>query len=167
MELMTVMVILSILMVLLLKLTDTMRARAEKASCAANLRHLYAGAAGYVMDRGQWPQVPGELVRKDSKEYAKQWINALAPYGISQQNWLCPTQHRSLNAPDMTKDENRRLDYNATPFDAKPNTPYLWPKQPWFVEHASSHDGGPLLILTDGKIITLREAIGPRGPTWR
>lgn len=167
MELMTVMVIISILMVLLLKLTDTMRARAEKASCVANLRNLYAGAAGYVMDRGEWPQIAGDLVRKDSKEYAKLWINALAPYGISQQNWLCPTQHRSLNAPDMTNDENRRLDYNATPFDSKPNTPYLWPKQPWFVEHASSHDGGPLLILTDGKIITLREAIGPRGPTWR
>ena len=160
MELMTVMVIISILMVLLLKVTDTMRARAEKANCLSNLKNLYTGAAGYVMDHQQWPQIPPTLVRQNSKEYAKLWINALAPYGISQQNWLCPTNQRSLNGPDMTKDENRRVDYNATPFDSKPGTPYLWPRQPWFVEHSSAHDGGPLMILTNGKLMTMEQMTG-------
>jgi hypothetical protein len=160
MELMTVMVIMSILMVLLLKATDTMRARAEKANCVSNLKNLYTGTATYLVDRGQWPQIPAKLVREDAKEYARLWINSLAPYGMSQKNWICPTQHRSLNTPDLTKDENRRVDYNATPFDSRPNTPYLWPRQPWFVEHASSHDGGPLLIMTNGKILTMEEATG-------
>ncbi len=167
MELMTVMVIISILMVLLLRVTDTMRERAEKANCVSNLKNLYAGAAGYVMDRQQWPQIPGNLVQKNSKEYAALWIDALAPYGISQSNWLCPTQQRNLKAPDMKEKENRRVDYNATPFDSRPYTAYQWPKQPWFVEHASSHDGGPLLIQTNGKILTLREAIGPRAGRWK
>jgi prepilin-type N-terminal cleavage/methylation domain-containing protein len=162
MELMTVMVIMSILMVLLLKATDSMRARAEKANCISNLKSLYTGAAAYVMDKGEWPQVPARLVRTNSKEYAKLWINSLAPYGISQRNWICPTKQRNMGAPDLTKDENRRIDYNATPFDSRPHTAYLWPRQPWFVEHAASHDGGPLLIMTNGRVMTMREAIGPK-----
>ena len=160
MELMTVIVIISILMVLLLKVTDTMKARADKASCVSNLKNLYAGAGSYVLDHQQWPQISPTLVRSNSREYAKLWINALAPYGLSQRNWVCPTAQRSLNGPDLTNDKNRRVDYNATPFDARPNTPYLWPRQPWFVEHTSSHDGGPLLILTSGKVMTLQEATG-------
>lgn len=160
MELMTVMVIMSILAVLLLKVTDTMKARAEKASCISNLKNLYAGAGSYVLDHQQWPQISPTLVQSDATEYAKLWINALAPYGLSQRNWVCPTAQRSLNGPDLTNEKNRRVDYNATPFDAKPNTPYMWPRQPWFVEHTSSHDGGPLLILTNGKILTLEEATG-------
>ncbi|RYD74764.1 MAG: prepilin-type N-terminal cleavage/methylation domain-containing protein, partial [Verrucomicrobiaceae bacterium] len=41
MELMTVLVIISILMVLLLKVTDSVKARAEKGSCISNLKNLY------------------------------------------------------------------------------------------------------------------------------
>jgi hypothetical protein len=109
--------------------------------------------------QGHWPQVSPRLARDDSKEYARLWIEALRPYGLTQENWVCATQQRSLGGPDLTRKDSARVDYNATPFDDRPYTAYLWPTQPWFVEHASVHDGGPLLIYTNGQVVTLEQAM--------
>lgn len=164
-ELGFVIAVIAILLTMVFAITETMQARAEKSKCMANLRGLYSGAAFYVIDQGHWPQIDPTLVRDDSTEYAKLWIEALRPYGLSQENWICATQHRALGSPDYTKPEGMRVDYNATPFDDRPNTAYLWPTQPWFVEHASVHDGGPLLIYTSGRIVTLAEALRTRSAT--
>ncbi len=161
-ELSFVVLVIAILLMMIVGITDSMRARAEKSKCMGNLRGLYSGAACYVMDQGHWPQISPSLLAGDSKDYANLWIQALSPYGLSQQNWICPTQQRSLGDPDLTKKEAARVDYNATPFDDRPHTPYLWPTQPWFVEHAAEHDGGPLLIYTSGRVVTLEEAVRNR-----
>ncbi len=158
-ELMFSIVIVGILLTMIVAITESMRARAEKAGCMANLRGLYSGAAVYVMDQGHWPQIDPILIQHDSKQYAKLWISALQPYGLSQKNWICGAQQRSLGGPDLTDEKQMRVDYNATPFDDRANTAYLWPHQPWFVEHASVHDGGPLLIYTTGQVVTLAEAL--------
>ena len=154
--------IIGILLTMVFSITETINARAEKSKCMANLRGLYSGAACYVTDQGHWPQIDPTLARDDSKEYANLWITALGPYGLSQQNWICATQHRALGSPDLTRKDGARVDYNATPFDDRPNTAYLWSTQPWFVEHAAVHDGGPLLIYTNGRILTLAEAMRTR-----
>ena len=158
-ELTFVIAIIGILLVMVFSITESMRARAEKSKCMANLRGLYSGAAFYVIDHSHWPQIDPALARDDSKEYAKLWIDALHPYGLVQENWICATQQRSLGGPDYQTKEGTRVDYNATPFDDQPGTPYKWPTQPWFVEHASVHDGGPLLIFTNGRVLTLGEAL--------
>jgi prepilin-type N-terminal cleavage/methylation domain-containing protein len=158
-ELAIVIVIIGILLTMVVGISDSMRARAEKAKCMANLRGLYSGAASYVMDQGHWPQINPRLIRDDSKEYARLWIAALRPYGLSQQNWICATQQRALGNPDLTERDAACVDYNATPFDDRPYTAYQWPTQPWFVEHASVHDGGPLLIYTNGQVVTLTQAM--------
>ena len=164
-ELAFVILIIGILLTMLLGISDSFRARAEKAKCMANLRGLYSGASSYVTDQGHWPQINPNLSRDNSKEYARQWIEALSPYGISQVNWVCPTQQQSLGGPDLTEKNYARVDYNATPFDDRPYTAYLWPTQPWFVEHASVHDGGPLLIYTNGQVVTLAQAMQTRSST--
>ena len=134
-----------------------MRARAAKANCMVNLRNLFVAAASHVQDQEKWPQIQVRLIQSNPKEYAKQWIAALSPYGIAQPSWICPSQQEILGGPDLS--ENPRVDYNATPFDAKPRTAYKWARQPWFVEHASVHDGGPLLICADGAVMSMKEAL--------
>src|SRR5262249_12971091 len=146
-------------MTLLVGSYGTMRARAEKSNCSSNLRNLYVGAASYVQDQGHWPQISTDLLPGNRQEYASQWITALSKYGISVHSWVCPTVQRSLGNPDLNIPLNARIDYNPMPFDDRPNTAYTWPTQPWFVEHAASHDGGPLLIYTNGQILGLYDAI--------
>jgi prepilin-type N-terminal cleavage/methylation domain-containing protein len=156
-ELATVIVVIGILVLLITGVVQGIKGRAAKANCIVNLRNLFAGAAAYVEHQGRWPQVPPKLIKSKPEEYAREWIAALAPYGITQPSWICPTQDEILGRPDLTK--KPRVDYNATPFDAKPRTPYKWARQPWFVEHASVHDGGPLLIYSDGSVLSLKDAL--------
>lgn len=164
-ELAFAILIIAILLTMLVGISDSVRARADKANCMANLRGLYSGASSYVTDQGHWPQINAGLSRDNSKEYARLWIEALQPYGLSQVNWICPTQQRALGGPDLTDKDLARIDYNATPFDDRPYTAYLWPTQPWFVEHAAAHDGGPLLIYTNGQVVTLSQALRTRSAT--
>lgn len=158
-ELLTVIVIIAILAVLLAGSAGSFRARAERASCVANLQNLYAGAASYIADQGHWPQIDPGLVETQPKQYAGQWIAALAPYGLSRKNWVCPSQQRALGSPDINLADNTRTDYDAMPFDSGLRTPYTWPTQPWFVEHAAEHDGGPLIIFTSGEVLSLTDAM--------
>ena len=164
-ELAFVILIIGILLTMLVAISDSVRARADKANCMANLRGLYSGASSYVTDQGHWPQIDPLMSRDNSNEYARQWIDALRPYGLSQVNWICGSQQRALGAPDLTEKNYARVDYNGTPFDNRPHTAYLWPTQPWFVEHASVHDGGPLLIYTNGQVVTLSQALRTRSAT--
>ncbi len=163
-ELTTVILIIAILVTMLVGITTSMYARAEKSKCMANLRNLYYGASCHVMDQGYWPQIDPGLMQGESTEYARLWIQALSPYGLTQQNWICASQHRTLGSPDLTLKESMRLDYNGTPFDTQPYTPFRWGKQPWFVEHAAVHDGGPLLIYANGQVVPLSDAVRRQAP---
>jgi prepilin-type N-terminal cleavage/methylation domain-containing protein len=159
MELLTVIVILGILATMVFGVMADVQYRADRANCVGNLKSLYTGAAVYVQQQGQWPQIDPHQLSGQGTAYAQQWITALEPCGVSKTNWICPSIQRLMHHPDLTKPENLRVDYVATPFDTKPMTPYLWPKQPWFVEVASVHGDGNLIIWTNGQIVSLKQAL--------
>ena len=136
-----------------------MRSRAERVQCVQNLKNLYAAGATYVAQQGSWPQIDPTMGGSDRTLYAKAWVAAFQPMGLTQTNWICPTVQRVLSNPSLI-DDNYRIDYIATPFDDKPMTPYLWPHQPWFVERGSVHGtGGNLMIWSNGQVVTLSEAL--------
>lgn len=155
MELMTVIVIVGILVTMLVPAVASMRGKAERASCANNLRGLYAGAHSYVQDHQSWPQVSTRDIRDPG--YALAWIQALEKYSISRKNWTCPSVQRTMGNPDIYDDRAARVDYFATPFDSKPMSPFRWPTQPWFIERGDVHGDGNLIIFTNGQLKSLTE----------
>ena len=161
-EIVTVVAIIVILLSMIIGVVSGIRARADRAACMSNLKSLYAAGATYVQQQGHWPQIPTTLLRDNKPEFARQWYVALEPCGISRINWVCPTVQRLLKDPDLYKRENARIDYLSTPFDERPMTPYLWPLQPWFVEVAASHDGGNLVIFSNGTVNSMRDVMRMR-----
>lgn len=160
MEMMTVIVIIGILATMVFGIMADVQYRADRAACVANLKTLYTGAAIYLQQQGQWPQVDPKLIQGDGTGYANGWIGALSTCGVARNNWICPSVQRLMHNPDFTQQDNIRVDYIATPFDTKEMTPYLWPKQPWFVEKGSVHgDGGNLIIWANGQIVSLKDAM--------
>jgi prepilin-type N-terminal cleavage/methylation domain-containing protein len=155
-EIATVIVVIAILLVMLVPAFDRLREKADKGTCIANLRNLYAAASAHVQQNGKWPQIDPKTIL--TKKYAEEWIAALEPFGITRKNWICPSVQRVLGGPDYLKPANTRIDYLATNFDDNPYTPYRWPKQPWFAERADLHGAGPIFIFTDGTIQELRGA---------
>ena len=165
-ELFVVIVIITILATLTLPVISTLRARAQRAQCAANLRSLYIGANLYVQQNGSWPQIPySSDAESDSLDYANAWIGALTPFGIPRASWICPRIQELLHNPDYSTPETARVDYIAMPFDDKPPTPHRWPDQPWFVERGDVHSHGNLIIFTDGSISDLKTVAGNVSPT--
>ncbi len=167
-ELMTVILVIAILVVMLLPVYAQLQRRAEKASCMNNLRSLHVAANLYLQEHHMWPQIGIKGV--EPQDAATSWINALQPYGLAQNNWVCPTIQRELQNPDLTNHDNARIDYMATPFDTNPQTPFRWSSQPWFVETADVHGNGNLILFPDGHIQELgdfRDAIikGSQGST--
>jgi prepilin-type N-terminal cleavage/methylation domain-containing protein len=155
-ELATVIMVIAILAAMITGVTVELRGRADRVKCTQNLKNLYTGAANYLSQQGGWPQIDPA---QDKTLYAKAWVAAFQPMGLVQENWICPTVQRVLNNPNITTDDNYRIDYIPTPFDEKPMTPYLWQHQPWFVERGSVHGSGNLLIWANGQIVTLEEAL--------
>lgn len=165
-ELLTAMVVVAILAVMMIEASGGLLARADRATCAGNMRGLYVGASGYLLEKQQWPQIPSGNTQ--SPEYVKAWINALQKHNVSAKNWICPSIQRALKSPDYEK--KPRVDYFATPFDARPTTPYRWPRQPWFMERANVHGDGHLIIFTNGELKSAQEALRITGDidpsTW-
>ena len=154
-ELMTVIVVIGILTTLIIPAVATVRGRAERASCASNLRGLYAAAHSYVQDKQSWPQISTKGIQEP--RYALEWIQALEKYSISRKNWICPSTQRNMGNPDVYDDKLARVDYYATPFDSKPNSAYRWPTQPWFIERGDMHGDGNLIIFTNGQLKSLTD----------
>ncbi len=149
-ELMTVIVIISILMVMAAPSFSYFQARAQKAKCIGNLKSLHVAMNSYVQDNHRWPQI---ATAKTADPVAAQgWIDALKPYGLSQLNWVCPTIQQVLRSPDLTDPTKTRVDYYATPFNAKATAPFQQPKQPWFIEAADVHGNGQEIIFPDGHV---------------
>ena len=154
-EIVIVIGVIVILAALMVPAFSAMRGRAQRVQCTSNLRNLYIAANLYVQQNGSWPQIP----TGSSQDYARAWIAALAPFGPTQQTWICPTIQALLGNPDLSQPENVRTDYYAMPFDDKPTTPYEWPRQPWFIETADVHGHGNLIIFTDGSVSDLKTVI--------
>jgi len=160
-ELVTVLVIIGLLVAMIFPAVQSMQQRMEKAKCIANLRGLSLGVNSYVQLEGHWPQIDPKLIKSDYPQYAREWIEALKPHGVSESVWICPTIQKMLGAPDLKKRENTRADYIGMPFDDHPFTPYKWPKQPWFVERGAVHGNGSLIIFTNGTVREVNDMVSP------
>jgi prepilin-type N-terminal cleavage/methylation domain-containing protein len=155
MELCTVILIISILLVLIMPAIGLYRGRSERLNCTTNLRSLYVAVSGYTTDNQKWPQIK---TYRQHQLQAEAWHAVLKPYGIDWINWVCPSVQRQAGAPDFKDPKKHRLDYFATPFDDKPRTPWRWATQPWFIERGDVHGNGNLMIFRDGSIEDMRSA---------
>lgn len=162
-EIAGVAVILAILASLGAPLLARYNARAEGLQCMANLKSLGLGVSAYVEDHKSWPQITtgrksgmqSSPLSAEAQSNAAQWIEALAPYGISEKNWRCPTVEKQIKRqgqPEALK--QKRIDYTPTQFDTRPESPRQWPKHPWFVERGSLHPTGPNILFADGSLST-------------
>lgn len=148
-ELVTVILVVTILIVLIFPVVDQFKRRLEKTRCIENLRSLHIATNTYVQDHHSWPQI-AVVNGADPKDLATAWIDTLKPYGLTQVNWICPTTQLKLNAPDLTDPANIRTDYTAFPYGRSPQDPYRYSTQPWFIENGDVHGNGNLMIFPDG-----------------
>ena len=149
-----VMVIVAVLATISFPLFGYFREKARDVSCIANLRLLYTGASGYMLDNDMtWPQMPEDVDISGSEEPMwKWWIETLVPYGVSKHHWLCASESVSYEEKySMTSDFHGT--YIPTDFEATPNVAYLW-KQPWFIERGQFHgrNHGPNIVMPDGAV---------------
>lgn len=147
-----------ILTTLLIPVFSTMKARAQRAQCTANLRSLYVATNLYVQQNGSWPQIGIQDTDSGEQDYANAWIAALAPFGPTQKTWICPTVQDLMGGPDLSDPTNVRVDYFAMMFDDKPTTPYRWSQAPWFGEVGDVHGNGNLIVFSDGSIQDVKTA---------
>jgi len=130
--------------------------RAESVVCMNNMRNLIPALGAYVQDKGQWPQEPAAISNaSDDEAHEDWWITELVPYGLTEKSWQCPTIRRLVSS--KSPDGRPRLHYSPTMFDANPQTPYKWAKQPWFVEIGNMHGRGAYICFPDGSIKTIND----------
>ena len=85
------------------------------------------------------------------------WIDIMAPYGATPKVWLCPTLAvAGLKGPNK---ETLKMHYIPSQFDAKPDSPRRWPKQPWLIEMANAHGDGALISFPDGSIKSMNQVL--------
>ena len=161
-ELMTVVIIISILAVMLMPIYSSVTASADEARCVANLKNLYVAASGYLQAAGSWPQVQVSLLTLDPKTYARSWVDALTPFGAPHKVWICPALQRTMgySIDAIDKDENYRIDFIATPFDENPVSPMRSSGHPWFLEKSAQHPRGNLIILSNGSVTSMKDLVG-------
>lgn len=155
-EVLTVALIVGILTLLVFAGIARLQARAQRMQCMANLRSLYSAAELLVQQNGAWPQIARTDSETGGEEFARAWIDALAPFGTTPKTWICPTMEQLLKGIESTQADSARIDYIPMSFDDKPITPHQWPQQPWFIETGDVHGSGNLIIFTDGSIGDLK-----------
>jgi len=169
-EIATTMVVLGILATMSFPVIKGFRERAEGLKCMGNLKGLGLGAQAYIVDHRCWPQINTEKKDADaastdplsdaSQELAKKWIAALAPYGIDEKTWRCPSVEKQIKIQGKKEAlDKKRIDYVPTTFDTNPDSPTRWPKHPWFIERGALHGSGPNLLFADGSVSNVAELV--------
>ena len=141
---------------------NSLKKRARRQACFANLRSLYHASASYLAEKNAWPQVSSRLIHNDPGEYTRQWRNALSPYGITLKHLTCPSAaiiRRDISKQNQSGEKTDYVDYVATPFAKDPQAPYRYLTQPWFAETTGSHGKANLLILGNGEVKELSEIV--------
>lgn len=169
-ELLGAVMVLGILVGLCLPLVGHFRDRSETVKCRFQLKTLYHGAAGYVLEHQAWPgirpsskaQQIGGPGSEQGSPFDAAWIEALKPYGVTAQDWRCPAADRRRRK-ELGEAEFRsmgsRIDYTPTLFGGGPMAPYEWPKHPWFIERAANHLSGQQIILSNGLVSDVNDLI--------
>jgi prepilin-type N-terminal cleavage/methylation domain-containing protein len=167
-ELLTAVAVLGILATLTVPMAGWFRARSQGLKCAANLKGLGLGVSAYMQDNeNRWPQIAlssSETIGKtdDPSQTAgsQKWIAALAPYGIAENTWRCPTVEANIKThgrPEAIR--MKRIDYMPTPFGSEPGSARQWPTHPWFIERSPNHGLGPKILLTSGRVVDMEELL--------
>jgi prepilin-type N-terminal cleavage/methylation domain-containing protein len=167
-ELLCALVVIAILATLSAPLAGSFRARTQGLQCVTNLKGLGTGAAAYMTDHNNtWPQIvraeaddsnvsPGQR----EAEVTAKWIEALAPYGVTDKTWRCPTIEAKMRANGAPGAVNaKRLDYSPTQFDKEPGSALQWPSHPWFIERTPSHGLGPRLLQANGRVVSMEDLL--------
>lgn len=140
----------ALLISLAIPISSAFLKRAKKARCISNMRTLHVALSGYFTDKGHWPQMEKDRFDFTEEEFFEFWVEATEPYGMSQENWLCPMD-RSL-AVRAGKMEDRFFgSYNVTRFDEQAATPFRW-NQPWAMERGNFHGRGVHILMPDGSV---------------
>jgi type II secretory pathway pseudopilin PulG len=156
-ELTTVIVIMLILATLFVSAYSYLLSRADRASCISNLQNLYTAGQAYLVDHDYiWPQISNASVSDPS--YAQAWVSTFQPYQLGPVNWICPTTQRALGNPNYQTPQGARVDYIGTGFSKDKYAAYQWPTHPWFAESGAGHGDGPLLVFTNGQILSVNQA---------
>lgn len=176
-ELLCAIVVLAILATLSFPLLGSFKERTRSFSCQSNLKGLGAGSAAYMTDHGnRWPQISAPEASSTgvsssgsgsdpagvavATSFASQWIAALAPYGISDKTWRCPSIEAKISSSSGPSGlQAKRLDYVPTSFDSSPGSAYQWPGHPWFIERGPTHGSGPNLLLTNGRVVSMQQLV--------
>lgn len=154
-EILIVVTIIAIVASIAVPLFSYYRRKAQDAACMGNLRTLHTSLSGYLLDHGMvWPQVPGNI-NDDGSEgendlLAEFWFKTLEPYGSHRDTWLCPSERTTFAQDHDSK--NFDASYSPTQYDATPNTPYQWVRQPWVIERGGYHSGEANMVMPDGSI---------------
>lgn len=153
-ELLTVLVVISLLATMVFGSYSALRDRARRGACVNNLVNLHVAMASYLTDNeGMWPQVPSNNL--SDPNYAISWINVLRPYKLTEINWICPSVQAAIG---LSYIKYPRLDYLATPFGTQARAAYQYATQPWFIERADIHGDGNLLIFANGAVKSVNDA---------
>ena len=167
-ELVCALAVLAILATLGAPLAGRFRDRAHGLRCSANLKGLGAAAAAYMTDHNVcWPQIasgtsPSSTAGRQSGESqnAAPWIAALAPYGVAEKTWRCPTIEAKIATHGKSEAlKMKRLDYVPTQFGSQPGSARLWPTHPWFIERSPNHGLGPKILLTNGRVVSMEDLL--------
>ena len=152
MEILVAVAILGVLVSMVVWVSGGALAKAEGVRCMEHMRSLHTSLAGYIQDKGQWPQEPEGLwdAAGNNDAFEDWWINELLPYGATEKSWQCPTIMRRV--VNKTENKRPRIHYTPTMFDDKALTPYKWSTQPWLIEIGNMHGRGAQACFPDGSI---------------
>ncbi|NBS52093.1 MAG: type II secretion system protein [Spartobacteria bacterium] len=130
--------------------------KARQATCMGNMRSLHASFAAYIADNNHWPPAPQVDDALDARSEIY-WLSIMEPYGATSKIWLCP----GINAAGLKgpNGEVPKMHYIPSQFDAKPDSPSKWPKQPWLIEMANAHGDGALISFPDGSIKSMNQVL--------
>lgn len=158
-EILGVLLIIAILAVLIVPNYGRILASAQEVVCASNMRSIRVALGSYLQDNANvWPQPPDDMEGVGLQRF---WLDALAPYGIGERTWQCPTIRHALREEGAEGDFG--LHYVPTHFDATPNIANFWPTQPWLIEAANAHGKGPLICFPDGTVKSMFKVLAEQG----
>ncbi len=158
MEVIASVAILAILASLLIAIYPSVRGKFEAARCINNMKQLHVAFSAYIDANGHWPQEPESLWDKPTRQYGEWWIEELKPYAGSSNVWHCATVSRKTS--DLPLQKQPVIHYTPTMFDENRQTPFKWPRQPWFIEIGNMHGNGALICFPDGSVQSLNQVLG-------
>lgn len=158
-ELVVALAVVLVLVVVAIPSYKTVKRRAEKARCIANMKVIHTGFDSYLLDKNQWPQMPEASKEWDESDFFGWWIKSLEPYGVGEESWLCPSDKVFKQLPKGVQEY--AASYAPTQFNPHRYTPYKW-NQPWLVERGDYHGKGGHVMMPDGSITTTKAPWGER-----